>query len=50
MPGAKVRLRGKVHKVDGKLVIKIKEIGVLDKQVVATGMVGDRKKRKKKKK
>ncbi len=50
LPGAKVRLRGKVHKVDGKLVIKIKEIGVLDKQVVASGMVGDRKKRKKKRK
>jgi hypothetical protein len=50
LPGAKVRLRGNVRKVDGKLVLKMNEIGVLDKQAVATGVVGDRKKRKKKKK
>jgi hypothetical protein len=36
--------------VDGKLVLKMKEITVLDKQAVAAGVVGDRKKRKKKKK
>ncbi len=50
LPGARVRLRGKVKKVDGELVLKMNDITVLDKQAVAAGMVGDRKKRKKRKK
>jgi hypothetical protein len=49
LPGARVRLRGKVSKLDDELVLTMSEITVLDKQVVATGVVGDRKKRKKKK-
>ena len=50
LPGAKVRLRGKVRKKKDKIVLEMKEIGVLDKQAVAAGVVGDRKMRKKKKK
>ena len=50
LPGAKVRIRGKVRKVDGKLVMITNQIDVLDKQAVSAGVVGDRKKRKKKKK
>jgi hypothetical protein len=50
LPGARVRLRGKVRKVGGKLLLNMNEIAVLDKQAVAAGVVGDRKKRKKKKK
>lgn len=50
MPGARVRVRGKVKRVDGKLVCTMKQIDVLDKQVEQAGVVGDRKKRRKKKK
>ncbi len=50
LPGARVRLRGKASKRGGELVLKITEITVLDKQVAAQGVVGNRKKRKKRKK
>ncbi|MCP4674663.1 MAG: hypothetical protein GY854_03945 [Deltaproteobacteria bacterium] len=50
MPGARVRVRGKAKRVNGELVLKMKEIAVLDKQAVSTGVAGDRKKRKKRKK
>ena len=50
LPGARVRLRGKVHQTDQGPVLTLKEITVLEKQAVAAGMVGDRKKRRKKKK
>jgi hypothetical protein len=47
MPGAKVRVRGKVKIQNGVKVLHMKELTVLDKQVAAAGMAGDRKKRKK---
>ncbi|MCP4599663.1 MAG: hypothetical protein GY847_03835 [Proteobacteria bacterium] len=50
LPGARVRLRGKAKQIDGELFFKMNEITVLDKQVVSAGVVGDRKKRKKRKK
>ena len=50
LPGAKVRLRGKAKEVDGRMVLKMNLISVIDKQAVAAGVVGDRKKRRKKKK
>jgi len=50
LPGARVRLKGKVKEVDGKKVMKMTLISVIDKQAVAAGVVGDRKKRRKKKK
>ncbi len=49
-PGDRVRLRGKIKKSDGKFVMKMKSITVIEKQAVASGVVGDRKKRRKKKK
>jgi hypothetical protein len=48
MPGAKVRLKGKVKEVGGQKVLKMKEMTVLKKQAVSAGVVGDRKARKKK--
>jgi hypothetical protein len=50
LPGAKVRVRGKVKLQDGQKILVMKEIIVLEKQVVAADMSGDRKKRKKGKK
>ena len=50
LPGARVRLRGHARRTNGELVFKMKEIEVIDKQAVAAGVVGDRKKRKKKRK
>lgn len=50
LPGARVRLKGKVKEVDGKKVMKMTLISVIDRQAVAAGVVGDRKKRRKKKK
>lgn len=47
LPGARVRVRGKVKVADGRKVLTLKDITVLEKQVVAQGVVGDRKKRKK---
>ena len=49
LPGARVRIRGKAKRVDGKVVLKLKDIEVIDKQAVASGTVEDRKKRRKKK-
>jgi len=46
LPGARVRLKGKVKEVDGGKVLRMKTIAVLDKQAVAAGVVGDRKTRK----
>ncbi len=48
MPGARVRVRGKVKMADGEKVMKLKEVTILEKQAVAAGVVGDRKLRKKK--
>jgi hypothetical protein len=50
LPGAKVRLRGPVKDTRGELVLKIKDVTVLEKQAVSVGVVGDRKKRRKKQK
>jgi hypothetical protein len=50
LPGARVRLRGKARREGDKLVLKMKEITVLQKQAVSAGVVGDRKKRRKRKK
>ena len=50
LPGARVRLKGKVRERDGVKTLKMKEITVLEKQAVAAGVVGDRKARRKKKK
>ena len=47
LPGAKVRVKGTVKVVDGKPAMKMSLITVLEKQVAAKGVVGDRKKRKK---
>lgn len=49
LPGAKVRLKGKLKMVHGKPVLKMSIISVIDKQAVSAGVVGDRKKRRKKK-
>ncbi|MBN2342290.1 MAG: hypothetical protein JXX29_14640 [Deltaproteobacteria bacterium] len=49
LPGAKVRLKGKMKLIDGKPTIKMSIISVLEKQKVQKGVVGDRKKRKKSK-
>jgi hypothetical protein len=48
LPGAKVRLKGKMKVIDGKPTLKMSLISVLEKQTMAKGVVGDRKKRKKK--
>ena len=50
LPGARVRVRGKVKKRGDSLVMVLKEISVMDKQAVSTGVGGDRKKRRKKNK
>lgn len=48
LPGAKLRLKGKVKEQDGRKTLKLKELTVLHKQAVSAGVVGDRKSRKKK--
>ena len=48
LPGAKVRLKGKMKVINGKPTLKMSLISVLEKQTMAKGVVGDRKKRKKK--
>jgi hypothetical protein len=50
LPGARVRVWGKVTAGDGGPVMRMTKIHVLDKQAVAAGVVGDRQSRKKKKK
>ena len=50
LPGARVRVRGKVRVRDGSPVLALDEITVIEKQVMAAGVVGDRKQRRKKKK
>lgn len=50
LPGARVRLRGKVRQTGDRLVLTLKEITVIEKQAISAGVVGDRKARKKKKK
>lgn len=47
LPGAKVRLKGKMKIVEGKPTLKMSIISVLEKQTMTKGVVGDRKKRKK---
>jgi hypothetical protein len=48
LPGAKLRLKGKVRREGERLVLKMKELTVLQAQAVSAGVVGDRKARKKK--
>ena len=48
LPGARLRLKGKVVERDGTKVLRVKELTVLQKQAVAAGVVGDRKSRKRK--
>ena len=48
LPGAKVRLKGKMKVVDGTPTLTMSLISVLEKQTMTKGVVGDRKKRKKK--
>jgi hypothetical protein len=48
LPGAKVRLKGKVKIIKGEYILKMSIISVLNKQEVSKGVVGDRKKRRKK--
>jgi len=50
LPGARVRLKGKARIVDGKPVLRMTSIAVVDRQAVSAGVVGDRKKRRKQKK
>ena len=50
MPGARVRVRGKVKGHGDDRFMVMKEVTILQKQVDASGIVGDRKKRKRKKK
>lgn len=50
MPGAKVRVRGKVKGDGDSRVMILKDVVILEKQVDGSGLVGDRKKRKRKKK
>ena len=50
MPGAKVRVRGKVRGHGDDRVMMLKEVTILEKQVDGAGVVKDRKKRKRKKK
>ena len=50
MPGARVRIRGKAKKHGDRMILKLKDIEVLDKQAVAAGVVESRKTRRKKKK
>lgn len=48
LPGARVRLRGKMRLVEGGMRFTMSSITVLAKQVVSAGVVGDRKERRKK--
>ena len=48
LPGARVRVFGSVRVRDGAPVLLLRSIEVLEKQVVAAGVVGDRKARRKK--
>jgi hypothetical protein len=50
LPGARVRVRGKARMHGGALVLSMTELTVIEKQVQAAGVVGDRKQRRKKKK
>lgn len=49
LPGARVRIRGTVKRVGEELVLTIKDLAILEKQAVASGVVGDRKQRRAKK-
>jgi len=49
LPGALVRLRGKVRLVDGAPVLTMSSIVVLTKQAISAGVVGDRKERRRRK-
>ena len=49
LPGDRVRVRGKVKKKGEVMVLVLKEVSVLEKQAISTGVVGDRKKRRRKK-
>jgi len=49
LPGARVRLRGKVRFVDGAPAMTMSTITVITKQAVSVGVVGDRKARRKRK-
>jgi hypothetical protein len=49
LPGARVRLRGKVKLVGGEPQLLMSSIVVLTKQAVTAGVVGSRKERRKKK-
>lgn len=49
LPGARVRLRGKVRIIEGKPVLHMSNIAVLDRQAEKIGVVADRKSRRKKK-
>ena len=48
LPGARVRLTGKARREGERLVLQMKSIAVIEKQVVQAGVVGDRKARRKK--
>ena len=50
LPGARVRIKGKVRVEDGAKVLRMKTLAVLERQAVASGVVGDRKTRKAKRK
>jgi hypothetical protein len=47
LPGARVRVRGKLKVQNGEKTLILKELSVLDKQAAPAGMSGDRKKRRK---
>jgi hypothetical protein len=49
LPGARVRVRGKAKQRGDRTELTLKDIEVIDKQAVAAGVVGNRKKRRKKK-
>ncbi|MCU0661191.1 MAG: hypothetical protein MUC50_02575 [Myxococcota bacterium] len=49
LPGAKVRVRGRVKRMGEELVLSLKDLEVIEKQTVAAGVVGDRKQRRSKK-
>lgn len=46
LPGARLRIKGKVKEEDGCKVLRMKTLIVLETQAVAAGVVGDRKERK----
>ena len=51
LPGARLRVEGKVREEsDGRLVLRMTSLAVLEKQAVRAGVVGDRKSRRKKRK